>query len=321
MATIASFLAGFVLLLFGAESLLRGSISIARRLRISPMVIGLTVVAWGTTAPELTISLRAAAVGAPGIAIGGVIGSNLANILLVLGASAAIFPIVVKPRDLYRDAAVMMGSALLFVALALSGIIERWQGVLMVLALLVFAVYTFYAERRRGIAEGPGELAKEFKEVPQAMWLAALSVLGGLAALIYGSQLLVESATVAAQVIGVGEEVIGLTIVAIGTSLPELATAVVAAYRRNSDVALGNVIGANIYNLLAILGLVSVVTPIPIPRQILIFDLWWMLTVTAVMLAAIIFRAGLRRSVGFVFLGCFILYSLVQYYGVEYILP
>ena len=214
-----------------------------------------------------------------------------------------------------------MGSALLVGALALSGMIERWQGVLMVLALIVVAVYTFHAERRRGTAEGPGELAKEFKEIPQSIWLAILSVLGGLIAVIYGSRLLVDGATVAARAIGVGEEVIGLTLIAVGTSLPELATAIVAAYRRNSDVALGNVIGANIYNLLAILGLVSIVSPVAIPRQILIFDLWWMLATTTLMLALVFVQSGVRRWAGFTFLACFGVYIVIQYVGVERLLP
>jgi cation:H+ antiporter len=321
MTLILQFLGGFVLLLFGAEYLVRGAVSIARKLKVSAMVIGMTIVAWGTTAPELTVSLQAAIANAPGIAIGNVVGSNIANILLVLGASAAIFPIVVKPRDLYRDAAVMMTSALLFAALALSGTIERWQGVLMVAALIVFSLYAFAAERRRGKTEGPGELAEEFREVPQAAWLAALSVFGGLLAIIYGANLLVTGATTAARLLGVGEEVIGLTVVAVGTSLPELATAVVAAYRRNSDVALGNVIGANIYNLLAIIGLVSAVTPVPIPGQILTFDLWFMLSVTALMLTLVVVQNGLRRWAGAFFLGAFAAYTTLQYYGVDNLLP
>lgn len=321
MTLILQFVGGFVLLLFGAEYLVRGAVSIARKLKVSAMVIGMTIVAWGTTAPELTVSLQAAISNVPGIAIGNVVGSNIANILLVLGASAAIFPIVVKPRDLYRDSTVMMGSALLFTALALSGTIERWQGVLMVAALIVFSLYAFAAERRRGKSEGPGELAEEFQEVPQAAWLAALSVLGGLLAIIYGANLLVTGATTAARLLGVGDEVIGLTVVAVGTSLPELATAVVAAYRRNSDVALGNVIGANIYNLLAIIGLVSAVTPVPIPGQILTFDLWFMLGVTALMLTLVIMQSGLRRWAGTLFLGAFAGYTVLQFYGVENLLP
>lgn len=321
MTLFLQFAGGFVLLLFGAEYLVRGAVSVARKLNVSAMIIGMTIVAWGTTAPELVVSLEAALNDSPGIAIGNVIGSNVANILLVLGASAVIFPIVVKPRDLYRDAAVMMSATLLFSALALSGTIERWQGVLMVAALIVFSFYAFAAERRRGKSEGPGELAEEFQEVPQAMWLALLSVLGGVIAVMYGARLLVTGAVTTAQLLGVGEEVIGLTIVAIGTSLPELATAVVAAYRRNSDVAVGNVIGANIYNLLAIIGLVSAVTPVPVPAQILEFDVWFMLGVTTLLLTLLLTRSGLRRSAGVFFLSVFAAYTAIQYVGVENIIP
>lgn len=321
MITLLQFAGGFVLLLFGAEYLVRGAVSLARRLNVSPMIIGMTIVAYGTTAPELVVSLQAAIDGIPGIAVGNVVGSNIANILLILGASAVIFPIVVKPKALYRDASVVMGSALLFTALALNGNIARWQGVLMVAALVAFSLYAFQAERKRGKRDDPGdlpeELAEEFKDPPQATWLAVLSVIGGVAAVIVGARLLVTAAVTTARFFGVGEEVIGLTIVAVGTSLPELATAVVAAIRRHSEVAVGNVMGANIYNLLAIMGLVSAVSPIPVPPQILFFDLWFMLVVTAALLFFLLVYGGLKRSVGVLFLLTFVGYTTLQYYGVE----
>jgi cation:H+ antiporter len=321
MLTIFQLGGGFVLLLFGAEYLVRGAVSIARRLNVPPMVIGMTIVAYGTTSPELVVSLQAAIDGLPGISIGNVVGSNIANILLILGTSAAIFPIVVRPRDLQRDAAVMLSSALLFTALALSGTIERWQGILMVAALVVFTTYAFVSERRRRHADGPALLAEEFKEVPQQTWLAVLSVLGGIVAVLAGAKLLVAAAIVAARYFGVGEEVIGLTIVAVGTSLPELATAVVAAYRRHSEVAVGNVLGANIYNLLAIIGLVAAVKPLDVPPQILTFDLWFMLAVTLILLAILLLHCGMRRWVGLIFLLLFAAYTTLQYHGVEKILP
>jgi cation:H+ antiporter len=321
MVTVFQFLGGFVLLLFGAEYLVRGAVSVAKKFRVSPMIIGMTIVAWGTTAPEMTVSLEAAIGGFPGIAVGNVVGSNIANILLILGISATIFPIVVKPRDLMRDATMMMGSALLFTALALSGTIERWQGILMVVALIIFSFYAFASERRRGTAEGPGELAEEFKEGPQSAWLAFLSVFGGLVAIVFGARLLVSAATDTARVMGVGEEVIGLTVVAVGTSLPELATAVVAALKRESDVAIGNIMGANIYNLLAIMGLVSAVSPVAIPEQVLEFDLWFMVVVTAVLLGVVLTQGRLGRGAGLAFVGVFIAYTFVQYYGVDKLLP
>jgi cation:H+ antiporter len=322
--SIVQFIAGLVLLLFGAESLVRGAVSLARKLNVTPMIIGMTIVAYGTTAPELVVSLESALNGLPGIAVGNVVGSNIANILLILGASAVIFPIVASPMALYRDASMMGGSALLFTALALSGNIERWQGVLMVVALVMFSLYAFHSERRRGRTNDPGdipeELAEEFSEAPRATWLALLSVIGGIVAVVAGAKLLVAAAIVAARAFGVGEEVIGLTIVAVGTSLPELATAVVAAVRRHSEVAVGNIMGANIYNLLAIMGLVSAVAPVAVPSQILTFDLWVMIAITGLLLLFLLLGKGLNRAVGVLFLVLFTGYTTLQYYGVGQVL-
>jgi cation:H+ antiporter len=321
MMTVLQLAGGFVLLLFGAEFLVRGAVSVARRLKVAPMIIGMTIVAYGTTSPELVVSLQAAYDGLPGISVGNVVGSNIANILLILGASALIYPITVKPRLLYRDATMMMGTALLFTALAYSGTIERWQGGLMVAVLVAFTLYAFQQERRKGKANDSGdtaeELAEEFSEGPRALWLSLLSVAGGVVAVVTGAKLLIGAAMVTARYFGVGEEVIGLTIVAVGTSLPELATAVVAAFRRHSDVAVGNIMGAGIYNLLMIMGLVGVVTPIPVPAQILAFDLWLMIGVTGLLLAFLLLRGGLTRPVGAMFLAGFVAYTALQYYGVE----
>lgn len=324
MLTVIQLIAGFVLLLFGAEYLVRGAVALARRLKVAPMIIGMTIVAYGTTAPELVVSLQAAVDGLPGISVGNVVGSNIANILLILGMSAVIFPIVVKPTTLMRDAAMCMGAALVFTALALSGTVERWQGGLMVAMLAAFSIYAFTQERRRGKANDPGDMAeeleKEFEEAPKPMWLSLLSVIGGIVAVVTGAKLLVTAAVATARVLGVDEAVIGLTIVAVGTSLPELATAVVAALRKHSDVAVGNILGAGIYNLFAIMGLVAVVAPIPVPPQIVVFDLWVMVAVTALLLALLLWRNGLSRPVGAMFLAGFVVYSALQYYGVEKVL-
>lgn len=321
MMTVLQFVAGFVLLLFGAEYLVRGAVSLARKLNVSKMVIGMTIVAWGTTSPELVVSLQAAADNLPGISIGNVVGSNIANILLILGTSALIFPIVVQPSAIYRDAAMMLASALLFTALALIGIIERWQAGMMVAVLVAFTLYTFHTARKKGAMDDPGELAveleEEFEEGPKSTWLALVAVIGGVTAVVVGARLLVAAAVVAAQYFGVREEVIGLTVVAIGTSLPELATAVVAAYKRHSEIAVGNVMGAGIYNLLMIIGLVGLVVPIPIPAQILMFDLWMMIGCTLVLLALLIFGGGISRLAGALFLATFIGYTVLQYYGVD----
>jgi cation:H+ antiporter len=320
MITILQLAGGFVLLLFGAEYLVRGAVSLANKLKVSPMIIGMTIVAYGTTAPELVVSLQAAFDGQPGIAVGNVVGSNIANILLILGAAALITPITCDPKALYRDAAVMMGSALMFVALALGGTIARWQGLLMFASLIVFSTYAYVAERRRSKASDASDLAEEFAEGPKSTWLAILAILGGIASVVIGAKLLVTGAITAARLLGVGEEVIGLTVVAIGTSLPELATAVVAALRKHADVAIGNVIGANIYNLLAIMGLVSALTPLQVPQQIMRFDLWFMLAVTVALLTSVLLRRGLDRGAAVLFLAAFATYTGLQYYGIDNIL-
>jgi cation:H+ antiporter len=321
LLTIIQLTAGLVLLLFGAEYLVRGAVALARKLKVAPMIIGMTIVAYGTTSPELVVSLQAALDGAPGISVGNVVGSNIANILLILGLSAVIFPIVVQPTSLMRDAAMCMGAALVFTALALSGTIERWQGALMIAMLAAFSIFAFAQERRRGKQNDPGdmaeELAEEFKETPKPVWLSLLSVLGGIVAVVTGAKLLVMAAIDIARTVGVDETVIGLTIVAVGTSLPELATAVVAALRKHSEVAVGNILGAGIYNLFAIMGLVAIVAPVPIPPQIVAFDLWVMIAVTALLLAMLLWRKGLSRPVGAMFLVGFVAYSALQYYGVE----
>jgi cation:H+ antiporter len=324
MLTLIQLASGFVLLLFGAEYLVRGAVALARRLKVAPMIIGMTIVAYGTTAPELVVSLQAAVDGLPGISVGNVVGSNICNILLILGLSAVIFPIVVKPTTLMRDAAMCMGAALVFTALALSGTVERWQGALMVAMLAAFSVFAFTQERRRGKGNDPGDMAeeleKEFEEPPKPAWLSLLSVVGGIVAVVTGAKLLVTAAVATARTLGVDEAVIGLTIVAVGTSLPELATAVVAAIRKHSEVAVGNILGAGIYNLFAIMGLVAVVAPIPVPPQIVAFDLWIMVAVTALLLTLLLWRNGLSRPVGVMFLAGFVVYTTLQYMGVDKVL-
>lgn len=318
MLTILEIAGGFALLLFGAEYLVRGAVALAKRLSVSPMIIGLTIVAYGTTAPELVVSLEGALRGQPGIAVGNIVGSNIANILLILGAAAVIFPIATNPRMLRRDGAVMAASALLFAGLAVSGDITRPQGIAMVTGLVAYSLYAYWSERRATASNGDSSFAhevEEFSEGPRSLWLAIVAVIGGIAAVVFGARILVGGAIELARTLGVGEEVIGLTLVAVGTSLPELATAVVAAFRRHADVAIGNVIGANIYNLLAIMGLVSAVAPLDVPPQILSFDLWFMLAATFALLLSIALRHGVSRLTGVIFLLAYGAYTAAQYSG------
>lgn len=277
--------AGLVLLFFGGELLVRGAVAVARRFGISPLVIGLTIVAAGTSAPELVVSLLAALDGKPDIALGNVVGSNIANILLILGAAAILSPMRADPVLIRRDGLVMIGASLLLVALALTGSFERWQGGIMIAGLLAFTAWAYVSERR-GAAPGKlhAEEAEEMSDIPLGPWIAVGAVVGGIAILVAGSELLVEGAVAIATAVGILEAVIGLSLVAIGTSLPELATAIVAALRRHADVAIGNVIGSNIFNILGILGVTAVVTPIPASPQIAGFDMWVMLAVAVLLL-------------------------------------
>ncbi len=309
--------AGFILLLLGAEFLVRGAVALARRLEVSPMVIGMTIVAYGTTAPELVVSLEAALTNVPAIAVGNVIGSNIANILLILGTAAVIYPLACKPQALKRDGAVMLAAAILMVILGLTGAITAVQGAVMLFALITLTLYAYWSERRNSAsAELLSREVEEFAEWPRSLWPSLLAVIGGITSVVFGAQVLVAAAVELARDFGISEAVIGLTLVAVGTSLPELATAVVAAYRRHPDIAIGNVVGANTYNILAILGVVSVVEPLTIPAQIVGFDIWFMLAVTILLLAMILVRGGLSRAVGAGFLVIYGFYLVAEYTGI-----
>lgn len=300
---------GFALLFIGGDALVRGAVGIARRYGVSPMMIGATVVAYGTTAPELFVSMDAAFKDAPGIAVGNVVGSNICNFILILGVSALIWPISLERGASLKTTSIMLTLATgLLILLAWDGDIARWQGITMVLLLVAMTVYNFQCERRRSPAENVySEEAEEFAEKAPKTAARAIMVLGvGLLGVLFGAEFLVQGAVAMARDAGVSEEVVGLTVVALGTSLPELATAVIAALRRHSDVALGTVFGANIYNILGIMGLVATVTPVPVPQQMLEFDLWFLLAITIVLSlwVRMLPQIGRAAGAGFVLLYC-----------------
>ena len=258
-------LGGFVLLFFGGEALVRGSVGIARRFGISELVIGLTLVGFGTSLPEMVTSLQALSEGAVGLSIGNVIGSNVANMLLVLGAAALVAPILTSPRALARDGLIMLLVTLLFAALIWFDMFTRPVGLMMVGLLLGYLIFSVILDRR---GDSPaGEMHKEEAEEFAAndpLWLAALLALGGIAAVVFGARFLVDGGSDAARLFGVSETVIGISVLAIGTSLPELATSVVAASKGKADVALGNILGSNIFNILGIIGVSAIVFPFSI---------------------------------------------------------
>jgi cation:H+ antiporter len=312
-------LGGLALLLGGAEFLVRGAVGLAKRMGVSPLVVGMTVVAMGTSAPELVVSLNAALTGAPGIALGNLVGSNIANVLLILGAVGLVMAFAAKPQPRQRDALVLVGSSLLFAVLCWRGTIGLWQGLILLAAFFGFLGHSFWHEIRDDGVEAK-ERIEEVHELETMAGLAALTwlaVIGGLAAILYGADLLVGGGVALARTYGVPEEVIGLTLIAVGTSLPELAASVVAAVRGHADVALGNVVGSNLFNVLGVVGVVAVTTPLPVAEQIQDFDIWVMLGSTVLVVPLLMGRWRFSVGEGVVFLFAYAAYIGVQLYGVS----
>jgi cation:H+ antiporter len=292
LVSILSILAGIVLLYLGAEGLVRGSASLAVRLGLTPLVIGLTVVSFGTSMPELVVSVDAALAGNSAIAVGNVVGSNIGNIALILGLSALISPTPVHARVIRIDMPIAMAVSLLFILLLRDHQISRIEGGLLVAGLIAYVVWSLRAAR----TEKP-DVQEEFEEaVPEPTRSVALDVIlivGGLILLVLGARLLVGGAVVIAQFFGMSPALIGLTIVAIGTSLPELATSVVAALKGQGDIAVGNIVGSNIFNILGIAGIASLARPLQ-QGDISVLDLGVMFGLTLVLLP--LMRSGFRIS-------------------------
>ncbi len=294
-------IAGLVGLFFGGEALVRGSVGIARRMAIPPLLIGLTVVGFGTSTPELLVSVDAAWRGVPDIALGNIVGSNIANILLIIGLSALVWPIKVMGATLRRDTAVMMAAALVLVPVFAMGQLGRPAGIILVAGL---AAYLVWAYRQ------PGDVAAEEVGVPApaSALVSTLWVIGGLVALMVGARFLVDGAVNIARGYGISEAFIGLTIVAIGTSLPELATSLIAAFRRQSEIAIGNIVGSNIFNVLGILGVTASIAPIPVASRFLTFDLPVMIAASLVLTALLLTRPVIGRGLGVLMLAGYAAY-------------
>ena len=277
--------AGLAGLFLGGDMLVRGSVRVAQAMGLSPLVIGLTLVGFGTSAPELVTSLQAALTGSPGIAIGNVVGSNIGNILLILGLAALLRPIAVTRASLKRDGGVMMAATLICVGILATGTMGRGMGVLLLGLLAIYLAGVFWLERQTNSTEAGAER----QPFP---WPALGLTLAGLLVTILGARFAVSGAVGIAGTLGISETVIGLTIIAIGTSAPELVTSIIAVRRGEGDIAFGNIIGSNIFNILGILGVTAIISPLPVPEQIARLDGWVML---ASALALMVFAAtGLR---------------------------
>jgi cation:H+ antiporter len=262
-------LGGLLLLLLGGEALVRGSVSVARKLNISELVIGLTLVGFGTSVPELVTSLQAVDRGAVGIAIGNVVGSNIANIFLVLALAALVSPILVNPKALARDGTVMLAATAVLCGFLWFDLFDRTAGLVLTGLLIAYLVFSLIADQKRDSPPAALHVAEaEEVDVHYGLVTGVLIAVAGLVGVVIGANLLVTGAVSFARSFGISETVIGLTIVAVGTSLPELATAVVAAYRKRADVALGNIIGSNIFNILGILGITALVSPFSVRGDI-----------------------------------------------------
>ena len=320
--TAAALVAGGLLLLAGGgEALVRAATTIAEVAGVSPAVIGLTVVAIGTSLPELVVSLLAAIHGEPDLAVANVVGSNIFNIAATLGLAAIIIPLPVHGSAVRLEWPVMFAASLLCLIVARGGVIDRVEGAVLLVALVLFVVYTVRVARRDVGAAEARQLAEqvEARDIDRpnagggpprlAVTLAILAV--GIGALIGGGRLLVDGAVALARIAGLSERVIGLTIVAGGTGAPELATSWVAAFRRRTDVAVANMIGSNIFNILGILGLTAVILPVHVSPTLVRSDMWWMIGTSLLLLPLMRSGARLSRGEGVVLFGAYVTYLVV----------
>ena len=303
---------GFVYLLMGGDLLVRGALGLARESKIPPMIVGLTVVAMGTSAPELMVSTMSALSGFPGIAVGNVVGSNVANVLLVLGVPVLIHPIVCDQEGLGKQASLMVAVSVLFLLMCAFGSITFFGGVLLVFLLIVFLILA-----TRGTALLPMDDAEEELErvlgLPSYKSSISLFIVLGAVMLPLGADLVVDGAAGLAAGWGVSEAVIGLSLIALGTSLPELSTTVIAALHKSSDVAIGNVIGSNMFNILAILGITALLTEIPVDPMFLRFDLWVMFACTVLLWVFVLTKTTIRKPAGVLFLAGYLGYMYTLY--------
>ena len=307
MITILLLIAGLVLLTIGADVLVKGASSLAGSLGISPLVIGLTVVAFGTSAPELSVSVSSAFKGSAEIAVGNVVGSNICNVLLILGLSAIAASLVVQKQLVKFDIPLMIYASLIVLLMSIDGQISRIDGLLLFSGVVAYTVFLIREARREGITvvEGADDI-----EPPQPLWKNAILIIVGLAMLVLGSQWLVDGAVAIAKYFGLSELVIGLTIVAIGTSLPELATSVMASLKGERDIAVGNILGSNLFNIGAVLGLSSLVAPdgLPVAQSSLMTDIPVMIVVALICLPVFLANYTITRLDGMTFVVCYVAY-------------
>jgi cation:H+ antiporter len=307
-------IAGLALLILGGDLLVRGAVATARRIGVSPLLIGLTLVGFGTSTPELVASVEAALLGSPGIALGNVVGSNIANSCLILGVGAAIAPIRAARAAFMRDGPVLLGASLAMVAACQLAVIGRGIGIAFLLLLLGYVLWTYRTEKGTGrsTAAMPASEAEAGAAISLAKGLVL--ALGGLGSVLLGATLLVDGAIALARLWGISEAAIGVTLVALGTSLPELATTLAAARRGQTDVAFGNVVGSNIFNILGIAGAAALARPLAVPPEVAHFHVWIMLASTLVLILFTVTRWQISRAEGTLLLAAYLAYLTASLY-------
>ncbi|MCH2547090.1 MAG: calcium/sodium antiporter [Alphaproteobacteria bacterium] len=312
MLAFLEIIAGLILLVGGGDVLVKGAVALSKNLGVSSIVIGLTVVAFGTSAPELFISVQSA-VDHPDIAIGNVLGSNIANVMLVIGATTLVMPVVVHKQMARRDGSVMMLITLLFVIWTMNGTLHSFEGGVLLIIVAAYTLYTIRDVRLNRADPSIIEGIEEETNVEMRTGMALLYCLGGVFLLSFGSEVLIEGAVTLAELIGLSKAVIGVTIIAVGGSTPELVTCLVAAFKRHGDIGLANVVGSNIFNLTAVIGAATMVAPLPIAEQFRQVDLWVLLGVTFAFFAAMLARKQIGRIEGVVMLVAYMSYVGWQY--------
>jgi len=312
ITTVVLLIIGLIVLIVGGDYLVRGSSSIALRLHLSPLVVGLTIVAFGTSAPELLISVQSALKGSPDIAMGNVVGSNICNLALVLGLTAVINPVKVQPNSIRFDWPMTMGASILLFLVIREGILDALEGIIFLVAISIYLFLIIRQSRIDVKSQKKSETQEE--DIPDApsrqIWKDIFFIGLGCVALYYGSEWFVSSAKDLALSLGIEERVVGLTVVALGTSLPELVTAAVASFKGETDLALGNLMGSNIFNILSILGITAIIKPIYVHEVILNKDIVWMLMITLIILPLMVVRREVGRADGIVLL---IVYTVYVY--------
>lgn len=307
----AYFIGGLVLLFAGGELVVRGAVAVADRLKVSRLLIGLVVIAFGTSSPELVLSLKAVSEAAPDLAVGTVIGSNTANVLLVLGFGALMMPVTVSRMMVLRDGTALMGATGFLLVVGAREEISSAAGILMVAALLVYVTVSYVTERIAPTPAGPAAIPEVVEERAFAMPLGLGMLALGAAGLIVGADLLVGGALDLADVLHVDERVVAISMIAVGSSLPELATILVAALRRHSDIAVGAILGSNIFNVLAVLGITAIFRPVLIDPDFYVIDYWVMAGASALLVFIMLAFRRIGRLVGAAMLLAYVAYVLL----------